>query len=147
MSELSQNMRRGAWLLFSAIMVALFVASVAISMFITHAYQFKDVCTFPVKLLGGEVAAMFVAAFCAGLALAISNPEYDAKGMLGIVALSVFLTYIIIFVILGLPQMVYGFEVSRDFWYGNIGKIFLTLPVLAFGEFTAVFLYHILTGE
>ncbi|MCX8173645.1 MAG: hypothetical protein N3F63_03430 [Thermoplasmata archaeon] len=147
MSEILLNIRKGFWVLQSALLVALFVASVAVTMFITHAYMFKNVCTFPVKIFGGEVFALLVAAFVGGLALAIANPNYDAKGLLGIVAISVFLTYLIIFAIIALPQVVYQFEVSADFWYGNIGKIFLTLPVLAFGEFASVFLYRVLTGE
>lgn len=147
MAEELKNIRRGVWVFLSALLVAVFVASVAITMFITHAYMFKNVCTFPVKIFGGEVFAIFVASFIGGLALALSNPNYDAKGLLGIVAISVFLTYLMIFIIIALPQIVYQFEVSSDFWYGNIGKIFLTLPILAFGEFSSVFLYHVLTGE
>ncbi|MEM3397300.1 MAG: hypothetical protein QW620_07725 [Thermoplasmata archaeon] len=147
MLDYLRNFRKGVWVFLSALLVALFVASVAITMFISHAYMFKNVCTFPVKIFGGEAFAIFVASLLGGFALAISNPNYDAKGLLGIVAISVFLTYLIIFLIIALPQILYQFEVSADFWYGNIGKIFLTLPILAFGEFAAVFLYHVLTGE
>lgn len=147
MHEHLNNFRKGVWVVMSSLLVALFVASVAITMFISHAYMFKEVCTFPVKIFGGEVFAIFVASLVGGLTLAIANPDYDAKGLLGIVAISVFLTYLIIFLIVALPQILYQFEVSADFWYGNIGKIFLTLPILAFGEFSAVFLYHVFTGE
>ncbi|MEM3444799.1 MAG: hypothetical protein QXJ27_06505 [Thermoplasmata archaeon] len=142
-----RKLRQGFWVFLSTLAVSLFLASAAISMFITHAYLFKDVYTFPVKIFGGPGFAIFVASFCGGLALAIANPEYDAKGLLGLIAISVFLTYLIIFIILGLPQILYNLEVAHAFWYGNIGKIFLTLPILAFGEFGAVFLYHVLTGE
>lgn len=128
-------------------MVSIFLASVTITLFISHAYLFKDVCTFPVKLFGAEPGAIFLASFISGLSLGLSNSEYDAKEMMGIVALSVFFTYLIIFFILALPVLVFHLEVSWDFWYGNIGKIFLTFPILAFGEFSAVFLYHLLIGE
>lgn len=144
------DMRRlwqALWQFLSALAVSLFLASVAVSMFITHAYLFGNVYTFPVKIFGGPTFAIVVASFLGGLGLAIANPEQDAKALLGLIALSLFLTYLIIFIILGLPQIIYNMEVAPDFWYGNIGKIFLTLPVLGFGEFAAVFLYHILTGE
>ncbi|MGB9636705.1 MAG: hypothetical protein ACPL1Y_05595 [Thermoplasmata archaeon] len=145
--ELLGRIKNIIWFFTILLFVSIFLASAGITMFIVGAYYFKNVFTFPVMTFGGQVGTFFVISLVCGLMLAFANPEYDAKGMLGIVALSVGFAYIIIFTIIALPIYLYGIEPAPDFWYGNIGKIFLTFPILFFGEFTGVFIYRVFAGE
>jgi hypothetical protein len=139
--------KRYTLLLFLVFSVSLFTASALISMFLTSAHEFKNVYTFPVRIFGNELGAILCVSFAAGFALAIANPDFDAKGMLLIVGFSVVFSYIIIFCVISLPVILYSIEVSPDFWYANIGKIFLSLPPMFLSEFAAVFVYRALTGE